>query len=557
MAEDFNKRVKNQEDINTALYSRMLIDERLVYLWEYVMQDADHQDVPNIINVTLNRPAVFAANIISALGTTSEQRVVESDDKNIDTAEIEEFQKAAFAQANDRLRRQGRPGINPFFDIQLCIRGRGAARCIFQMVDDVLDADISPWDSRFVTYEMGVKGLDWGAYKVMLAKDVIESQTWAKASNFTIAGKAAEVLEGWDTEHQEIWVANKKIFEEEHSFGFTPIVIQVVSLGYGGILLGDDRIRNEGESIFFLIRGVIPELNRLASIMQTLNLKSVLPPVTWHSNEGQRAMPPKHEDVTGLASITPADIGGGVKTVDFGDAQRSATMAAAMFNTAIGEGSLSSADLGTIGSPPASGIRAIIAGENRDQVVAPRLEAKALLNKSLAEMFTEQVIQIGGSIELGVKGHKRKFQTSKLSGEYETTYKYTAKSPVTDAGLTSLAAAMGSSVSEKYKREKVRQLEDPDGEEEQLRWEEAERLSPAVKINRTIRTLAKMGEEGDKDAEFEAELLSAEMGVNLKRMLAGEVEQQPKPEKKDEPTQVLSLFGGAGGGTPRTTPEGE
>ncbi len=549
MADSFDKRVKNQEEINKALYRRMLDDEYLVYLFEYVMQDADHKDVPNIINVTLNRPAVFAANIISALGSTSEQRVVESDDKNIDTAEIEEFQKAAFAQANDRLRRQGRPQINPFFDTQLSIRGRGAARCIFQMVDGVLDADISPWDTRFVTYEMGVNGLDWAAYKVMKAKDVIESQKWAQAENFTIAKKEAEQLEVWDTEHQEIWIDGKKVFEEEHSFGFTPIAIQVVSLGYGAILLGDDRIRNEGESIFFLIRGVIPELNRLASIMQTLTLKSVLQPQTWHSKEGTQATPPKHEDVTGLGAITAADMGGGAKAVDFGDAQRSASLALAMFDNAIGEGSLSSADLGTIGSPPASGIRAIIAGENRDQVVHPRLKAKASLNESLAEMFTQQVIQIGGSVELGTPGHKRTFQTSKLDGEYETTYKYTAKSPITDAGLYSLGAAAGNAVSKKYKRENIYQLQDPDGEEQQLRWEEAERISPVIKINRIIKDLV------DMDEDFEAELLSAEMGVNLKRMLAGEVEQQPKPEKEDEPTQVLSLFGGGGGGTPRTTPE--
>ena len=553
MAESFDKRVKNQEEINSELYLRMLGDEHLVYLFEYVMRDADLKKVPNIINVTLNRPAVFAANIISALGTTSEQRVVESDDKNLDTSEIEEFQKAAFAQANDRLRRQGRPQINPFFDIQLSIRGRGAARCIFQMVDDVLEADISPWDTRFVTYEMGVKGLDFAAYTTRRAKDVIEAEYGELINHFKVTFPTAggKVLDGWDTEHNEVWVEGKKIFEQEHSFGFTPVVIQVVSLGYGAILLGDDRIRNEGESIFFLIRGVIPELNRLASIMQTLNLKSVLAPQTWKSKEGQGATPPKHEDVTGLGAITAADIGGGAEAVNFGDAQRSATLALAMFDNAIGEGSLSSADLGTIGSPPASGIRAIIAGENRDQVVAPRLEAKALLNESLAEMFTEQVIQIGGSVELGVRGHKRTFQTSKLAGEYTTTYKYTAKSPITDAGLFSLAAAAGSLVSEKYKREDILQLQDPEGEKKQLRLEEAERLSPAIKINRIIKDLVDMGED------FEAELLSAEMGINLKRMLAGDIGQQPKPEKKDEPTQVLSLFGGGGGGTPRTTPEGE
>ena len=156
-------------------------------------------------------------------------------------------------------------------------------------------------------------------------------------------------------------------------------------------------------------------------------------------------------------------------------------------------------------------------------------------------MFTKQVILIGGGVELGVPGHKRTFQTSKLKGQYTTTYKYTAKSPVTDAGLYSLAAAAGSGLSEKYKREKIYQLDDPDGEERQLRWEEAERLSPRVKMRRDIKALIEMGEDED------AKLMLDELGVSEEQLLSGEVTEMPKPEKKDEPTQVLSLFGGQAG----------
>ena len=76
---DYKKKVKEQEDNNASLYTRMKDDEELLYLNKYEMKDADGNVVKNIINVTLNRPAVFAANIISALGTTSEQRVVESE----------------------------------------------------------------------------------------------------------------------------------------------------------------------------------------------------------------------------------------------------------------------------------------------------------------------------------------------------------------------------------------------------------------------------------------------------------------------------------------------
>ena len=316
-------------------------------------------------------------------------------------------------------------------------------------------------------------------------------------------------------------------------------------------MLGDDRIKYEGESIFFLIRDVIPELNRLASIMQTLNLTSVKGPMGWQSKEGALATPPKYEDVTGLGTITATEMGGGAKPIDYGDAKRAAMHAYAMLDKALQEGSLSSIDLGTL-QFQLSAVALIEIGEGRDQVFLPRLQAKAMLNEQLAEMFTRQVIQIGGSVELGTHGHKRSFQVSKLEGEYETTFEYFVKSPKVDAGLYTLAAAAGNLIPDKAKRRDILQREDPDGDEKQLRWEEAERLSPAIKINRTIRTLVEMEED------FEAELLSAEMGVNLKRMLAGDVTQIPRPEPEEQPKQVVPLLGRGGGGRTRPpTPEGE
>ncbi len=545
---DYKQKVKDKQGEQAELLTRWKADEELLYLEKYVMKDAGGKNVvPDIVNVTLNRPAVFAANIIAALGTTSEQRVVESEVKDFDTTYIEDFQKRAFAAANHRLKVQGKILLNPFFDTQFCIRGRGAARCYFYMKDDILIPDIAPWDARYVTYEIGVDGLEWGGYETMRTKAAIEAEYEKELNHFryTVSGKSSNILDVWDTEHNEVWFAGKKIVEQEHPFGFCPVVIQIVPLGYGAILLGTDQMKNEGESIFFLIRDVISELNRLASIMQTLNLKSVKPPIKLKKRGGGKGS--KYDDVMDMATATTMDIDEDIQTIDFGDAQRSAQTAIALIDTAIKEGSLSSADLGLIGSPPASGIRAIIAGENRDQVIHPRLEAKGGMNQQLAGMLTRQVILIGGSVELGVPGHKRTFETSKLEGEYETTYKYTAKSPVTDAGLYSLAAAAGDSLSKKYKRENIYQLQDPDGEENQLRWEEAEMLSPAIKMFRTLETLI------DMDEDVEAELMSEELGVNLEQMLAGEISQQPKPEKAQEPKQVMPMFGG---GQPRVEGEG-
>ncbi|GAH15465.1 unnamed protein product, partial [marine sediment metagenome] len=187
------------------LENRWKADEDLLYLVKYVMMDASGKKVEDIVNVTLNRPAVFAANAISALGSTSEQRVVVSNVGGFDTHYVEEFQDAGFASANDRLRKQGKPLLNPFADVQFSIRGRTARRVLFRMGPgpegkEILIPDIVPWDGRFVTYEIGENGLDWGAYEMTRSKAAIEAEY-----GIVVTGKTGKVLDVWDTEHNEIW----------------------------------------------------------------------------------------------------------------------------------------------------------------------------------------------------------------------------------------------------------------------------------------------------------------------------------------------------------------
>ena len=88
---DYLTLVKDKKDEQNELDSRWQSDEDLLYLKKYVMLDADGKAISDIVNVTLNRPAVFAANAISALGSTSEQRVVKSNVEGFDTHYIEEF----------------------------------------------------------------------------------------------------------------------------------------------------------------------------------------------------------------------------------------------------------------------------------------------------------------------------------------------------------------------------------------------------------------------------------------------------------------------------------
>jgi len=531
---DYLEKIKQEDERLSSLTSRQDADVSLLRA-KYTMADDKGHKIPDIVNVTLNKVSMFAAFATSELSKAVQQIVVESDEKNFDTTYVEEFQEVAFGAANDRLRRQGKPQLNPFFDVQNCFRGRSAARCLFRIgeviqngkTEQALIPDITPWDARYVRYGMGIDGLDWGSYETERSKDAIESERWAIEKGFTISGKKAKVIDVWDTEGNFVYVDKKIVYEQEHDYGFCPVALQIVPLGYGAILLDENSARYEGESIFFLIRDLVPELNRVISISQTLNFKSVKRPATAKL-KGNKP-PPDYEEVMASGAMTAIEPDEDIQPIDYGDITASFDRAYSILERAIQEGSLTNID---IGDPrhPFSAVALIELGETRGQVLLPRLANKSLMNESLAEMFTKQVINLPvSSVELGVPGHKRTWQTGKLDGEYSTEYKYFIKSPKEDIARYSIAASAGDLISNKTKRETILQLEDPDGEQRQLDVEDAERLFPSIKADRVIKSLVEEGRD------YEAELASAQMGMELQAVLRGEI---PEVKPTREPTQV-------------------
>lgn len=553
---DYLKLVKDKESELNDLYTRMDADRDLVNLVKGELKDVNDKKIPNTIFVTLNMPAVFAANVEASLNAASEQVYVETDSKTIDTAYIEDMVRASFASANKRLISRGWFPLDPYFDQQMCRRGRGAARCLSQMKEGKdatgkaimqLDTDITPWDTRFVAYAMGQDGLDWASYRTKRSRDQIESEYPPdQYPDAKINSKTAEVLDIWSREGNIVYIGGKKIIEQEHPFGYCPVALQLVTLG--SMLADEDSLKYRGESVFFLIRDLVPELNRLVSIIQNINMKTLDRSKVWRSKEGQQE-PPEYDDIDKPGRVLAAETGGGPDLVPIGEIQRSAYLLHTMIESAIQKGSLSDIDLGTLNFE-LSAVALIEIGEGRDQVFLPRLGARGLLNQQLAEMLIDQVIKTGeNSIEIGTRGHKRAFDVAKLQGDYEIEFRYFVKSPKVDMARVSMAAAYGNLIPDKAKRREVLAREDPDEDERLLRWEEAERLSPAVKIHRTIKALLEEAERGNEDAAFEAELLSAEMGVNLKQLLAGEASQVPKPETAEAPQPLLPTFGKGGGKT--------
>ncbi|KKK85084.1 hypothetical protein LCGC14_2776820, partial [marine sediment metagenome] len=233
---DYAKLYKEQEAEEKGLTTRQDDDRDLLYLKKYELLDAANKKVKDIISVTLNKPAVFAANVISALNSTKQQVIVETEDHSIDTHEVEQFQEAGFNAANTKLVNAGEPTLNFFTDAQASVRGRATRLVLFRVENEELVPDISSWDSRFVRGERGEDDWVWKGYKTVRSKGDILAEY-----GIDVGKKAAPVLNIWTPEVNQIWLDGKqhnsvegfKPMEQENPYGFVPFTHAYSGFGSG------------------------------------------------------------------------------------------------------------------------------------------------------------------------------------------------------------------------------------------------------------------------------------------------------------------------------------
>src|SRR3990167_11184522 len=200
--------VDNQAKEREQLHKRMDDDLGLLYLNKYVLRDKNGLDVPDIINTTLNKPRVFFDNVVSGLQATSQQVVVEADNRNLDTHYIEGFQDAAFNAIGQRLQAQGKPALSFHTDAQLCGRGRAARLVAFHMKDGGFIPHPREGGTRAFYFEYGDDGLRWGANWATRKASDIDADYPEQVAKYHIdlAGKENLVLDVWGTDVHEIWI---------------------------------------------------------------------------------------------------------------------------------------------------------------------------------------------------------------------------------------------------------------------------------------------------------------------------------------------------------------
>jgi len=514
------KDIEEKESEFSALYSRMDTDKDLCYGKAFKLLTVDGQEMPRVRNVTLPDGKMFARKTISVITGSNQQAVIEGEQlKDKETTLIEEFLKDAYIEADNRLAKRGITGLFPFLVEQACARGHLAARCLVRKVGKEIVMDILPIDSRYFVYELGVNGLKWAAYKTTRSKARIKEEY-----KVDVPGDEEVVWDVWENDKNTVFIG-EEVRTQPNPYKYVPFVWQMCPAGY--MFGGTDNLSHEGESIFELSRDIFPEMNTLATVLQTLNVKAIKPDYQYESSEGVTAKKPGKAPY-GEGTVVPVEKDMGYKAFPLADIHAATKLFYAMWEARLQRATMAATDLGNL-TFPLSG-QAIRDLSQKDDLVLPRLQLLAMFYQQLSRMIIRQYQQWGLKAELGEEGHRRVYFPKDLNGEYTIKYKYFSSSPMEKLANYSVANAAGNILSEDTKRRDILKLEDPDGEATKVRAEMAEKLDPAIALYRLSGSLI------DADKPLEARLVADRLVALLKQRQMGIEAPTPEvkePEKKD------------------------
>lgn len=537
------KKITDKGNEFLPVFQRMDVDKALLFMDSYEMMRPDLKGTPmdNVVNVTLNDPSTFTMRAIATLGATQRQAQVKGRDmKEKACSIIESFIDDITYSVDEYLILREILSLDAFLNEQICVRGRIVARVALHKKDSVLVPNVMPLDSRFFVYDMGVNGMNWGAAISYRSKnDVYDEYGYESEED------KPEVIDFYDHKNNLIFIdQGKEVKQQENPYGEPPFV---VALSPAGSMLSDeDAYQHKGEGVLWQNRKLFPELNRLASIFQTLNVGSFAGAVQYESTLGTRAKKPK-KPPWGIWSATPVEKGGGYKPMPANDIRMAARLFYAILYTRIQQGGLSAIDYGNL-TFPLSAVAITRLTSSRDQIFLPRIQAKALFYRQLYRMIIKQFKHWGITTKLGEAGFINEYEPKQLDGEYQIKFRFFTESKEQEIANLSVANAARGLMSQRTIRRDILKIQEPEKEEEYLAEEETEMADRAVFLyNRCSKLIAQgkniaawMAYSALRDVlrqrKMASLMASAQAGVG-----AGAGEEKPKPLPQGD--QIIPLLG--------------
>ena len=526
----FLDKIKAKEKSLAALYTRMDLDRDIVYLNKYQLKDSKGKAIPNTISVTMNDPAVFASAIVATLMTSNWQTIVQSKNKKFKTSKIEQFLGDVEADANARLVDKGEPTLFEWICSHICVRSYIGCRFLYLYDDNgELYPDYMPVDMRYTPYDYGTTGLAWVAPKFYMTAAEIAARY--PDADYDDSGDSIEVIDAWDREKNELYIAGKLIYSNPHSIGYPPFAISRPATGF--MLRDKDYMKHEAESIFQLNRDLYDEWNRVVSIGQTVNQKLIQPAYqkTTADLSGESASYPD-----GIGKVTehlpnePYEL---LQTKDINQAHQESYNT---FSSGLQRGGINNIDLGNVGQS-VSAVWITEQAEIRSKLLEPRLKCLANFRSSLSRMAIDQYVKGEYKTDLGSSGMKTNYSVSDLGDPKTYTVSYNLRSKSKKMEIANLAMAQGARgiLPEKVIITDILDADDPEGIIEQLDYEKAEASDPVLFFFRkafsiAVKALDATGDEADK-------LNLESMRLTTKGLTLAKAEQMQAQQGAVEPSQ--------------------
>jgi hypothetical protein len=533
------------------IYDRMDSTRDLIYMKKYTLMDFDGKTpLTDVVNETLNTPAVFANSMISDLMGSVFQWQIEGD-KKLSVAKqrlIRSFIMDLLAQIDEQLvQGQGMPGLQSWLSSHVVARSLIGARLISQVVNGEYTVDCLPTDMRYCPFQFGKKGLDWACnitYRTYAAvKD--EYPDYQGTENET----DIEVRDFWSTKENEVSVGEQTVVKQTHKFGRVPFIIVLPASGF--MLRDKDYLAHESEDPLFLDKNLFDEDNRLASIAATKGMETVRPAYQQKVKDVDST---PAEAPPGLGETKKVPIEGGWDPLKRPDINQAFLTATDTIKTALRQGGLNDIDLGNVDPQNMSAILLSKQNEIRSKFRKPRLEAIEIFYQQFARMAIEQYNKClentnGKEIMIGQTGRKKVYGNLGDPSTYIINAKLMSHDKTMEIANASVASALWEKLPDEWIIENILQAEDTDEIMRKLAVQKAKRADPFIEyFELAIRYAEEAEEMTDVDADIKKIESMKLTDICVSILQQRNMPQQPAPGNQAKPqTNALAAMAARSG----------